>query len=277
MTAQPLPIDSREPRTRDLIERIASALPEPVRADYYREMAHCRVLPESDEMLRILRAMQFLALLIEKAPGEVAGEREKLARILQESVETMTATQRAAMEYMRKVEDRVVRMPLDVSEGLQPQLIAELISEDLRLRFADIPRSVESLSGISKRINDTAADFQKSATQLTNSYNGVAETARVAIEQLQTSLGQAAAAARGASRDLGLKFTKVHNGTVAALCVAALSIGLGIGVLLDQLMRPPAAAAPVAAPVAVQQEAAPAPAPAPARPTAKKRAAAAER
>jgi len=33
------------------------------RADYYRELTHCRSLPENDEMLRILRAMQFLALL----------------------------------------------------------------------------------------------------------------------------------------------------------------------------------------------------------------------
>ena len=32
----------------DLIDRIANALPEEVRADYYREMAHCRALPETD-------------------------------------------------------------------------------------------------------------------------------------------------------------------------------------------------------------------------------------
>ena len=43
----------------DLIDRIAESLPADVRADYYREMRHCRSLPENDEMLRILRAMQF--------------------------------------------------------------------------------------------------------------------------------------------------------------------------------------------------------------------------
>ena len=46
----------------DLIDRIANALPAEVRADYYREMRHCRSLPENDEMLRILRAMQFSGL-----------------------------------------------------------------------------------------------------------------------------------------------------------------------------------------------------------------------
>ena len=44
----------------DLIDRIATALPAELRADYYRELAHSRNLPESDELLRILRAMQFL-------------------------------------------------------------------------------------------------------------------------------------------------------------------------------------------------------------------------
>ena len=40
----------------DLIDRIANALPAEVRADYYRELRHCRSLPENDEMLLILRA-----------------------------------------------------------------------------------------------------------------------------------------------------------------------------------------------------------------------------
>jgi hypothetical protein len=46
------------PARPDLIDRIASALPDELRADYYRELAHCRQLPENDEMLRILRAMR---------------------------------------------------------------------------------------------------------------------------------------------------------------------------------------------------------------------------
>ena len=41
----------------DLIDRIAKALPAEVRADYYRELMHCRSLPENDEMLRILSVM----------------------------------------------------------------------------------------------------------------------------------------------------------------------------------------------------------------------------
>ena len=48
--------DTPEP---DLIDRIANELPAEVRADYYREMMHCRSLPANDEMLRILRPCSF--------------------------------------------------------------------------------------------------------------------------------------------------------------------------------------------------------------------------
>ena len=65
----------------DLIDRIANALPAEVRADYYRELRHCRSLPENDEMLRILRAMQFLTLLMVQAPSRVAVERERLEQL----------------------------------------------------------------------------------------------------------------------------------------------------------------------------------------------------
>jgi hypothetical protein len=78
---EPVEICRVEP---DLIDRIANAHPEEVRSEYYRELRHCRFLPESDEMLRLLRAMQFLVLLIEQAPSRVADERERLDKMLAE-------------------------------------------------------------------------------------------------------------------------------------------------------------------------------------------------
>ena len=60
----------------DLIDRIANALPAELRADYYRELRHCRSLPENDEMLRILRVMQFLVVLMVDVPGRITTERQ---------------------------------------------------------------------------------------------------------------------------------------------------------------------------------------------------------
>jgi len=73
----------------DLIDRIANALPVEVRADYYREMRHCRSLPENDEMLRILRAMGFLVLLMVQAPERMATERLRLEEAMADALRAL--------------------------------------------------------------------------------------------------------------------------------------------------------------------------------------------
>ena len=73
----------------DLVDRIAQDLPADVRAAYYRELNHCRSLPESDEMLRILRAMQFLTLLMRQVPDEVTAERVRLEALFNQAVQEL--------------------------------------------------------------------------------------------------------------------------------------------------------------------------------------------
>jgi len=43
----------------DLIDRIADGLPAEIRADFYREMRHCRSLPDNDEMLGFCGSCSF--------------------------------------------------------------------------------------------------------------------------------------------------------------------------------------------------------------------------
>ena len=66
----------------DLTDRIADGLPADIRADFYREMRHCRSLPENDEMLRILRIMQFLTLLMEQVPSGLPSSANALNSLL---------------------------------------------------------------------------------------------------------------------------------------------------------------------------------------------------
>src|SRR5215469_13447708 len=98
MRPAPEPIEIRR-ADPDLIDRIAGALPEEARAEYYRELRHCRSLPESDEMLRLLRAMQFLVLLIEQAPARVAREREQLDQLLSAAVAGMSRINTTTAAY----------------------------------------------------------------------------------------------------------------------------------------------------------------------------------
>lgn len=86
--------------------------------DYYREMAHCRALPESDEMLRILRAMQFLTVLIEQTPVRLATEREQLAIALSSAIALLQSAHQAGVAYQKQLEARLSKLPEEVA--LQP-------------------------------------------------------------------------------------------------------------------------------------------------------------
>src|SRR5689334_23102141 len=104
MSAQAQPTNGQPGQATDLIDRIANALPEELRADYYRELSHCRNLPENDEMLRILRAMQFLVILMERVPGQVALEGERLSQVLARGIDSMDAAHRASVAYQKHLE-----------------------------------------------------------------------------------------------------------------------------------------------------------------------------
>ena len=58
----------------DFIDDIAELLPTEQRPLWYRDMAHLRRLPADDEMLRIARAMGFLALVTRQTPAQIATE-----------------------------------------------------------------------------------------------------------------------------------------------------------------------------------------------------------
>jgi hypothetical protein len=60
-------IDSR----KEITDRIANALPVDLRAAFYRELTYCDSLPENDEILRVLRVVQFLTLLMYQVPERV--------------------------------------------------------------------------------------------------------------------------------------------------------------------------------------------------------------
>ena len=111
MTLQPTQNgNKRQLAEADLIDRIANALPEELRGDYYREMSHCRALPENDEMLRILRAMQFLTVLIERAPGRWPAEREQLATTFSPAPSSLwNPCTKSGLAYQQQLEARYMR------------------------------------------------------------------------------------------------------------------------------------------------------------------------
>ena len=136
----------------DLIDRIANALPAEVRAEYYRELRHCRSLPENDEMLLVLRAMQFLTLLMVQAPGRVAVERERLEQLFTAALRSLEQLLKSSEAYKRQLDERLSRLPVEIAAGISPQAIAANINESLRQRFvlSTIPETARALAQVAE-------------------------------------------------------------------------------------------------------------------------------
>lgn len=118
-----LPQPSEAPES-DLIDRIANALPAEVRADYYRELRHCRSLPENDEMLRILRAMQFSVVLMVQAPERMATERQRLEQAIADALSTLQEISESTEAHRAQLDQRLVQLPADIAEGINPEAVA---------------------------------------------------------------------------------------------------------------------------------------------------------
>jgi ElaB/YqjD/DUF883 family membrane-anchored ribosome-binding protein len=200
---------------KDLVDRIAEALPMEVRADYYRELRHCRSLPENDEMLRILRVMQFLTLLIHTAPSRLAAERESLDHALS-----------ACAEALEHTVARLDTLPREVASGIAPGAIAATINESLRQQFLEstIPQSADALAVVSAQMKKAIVEFQQAAVSIHNAHHSAAAEANRAVREIESSISQATKASQQAIVDLTATFIHEYRwsiGMIAAICLIA--------------------------------------------------------
>jgi ElaB/YqjD/DUF883 family membrane-anchored ribosome-binding protein len=217
----------------DFIDDIAELLPAEQRPLWYRDMAHLRRLPADDEMLRIARAMGFLALVTRQTPAQIAIEREKLATILDHSIKAIQSARQDAVALHQQLEERLAQLPAEISEGISPAAIAAKLSESLRQQFvaSGIPETAQALAVISKQTKQVAGEFDRSSKQLTDSYRGAASDARRALDEIRGSIEYATATAKRAAHDLTHTFLREYKWSVLALCSAALAVGFALGTL----------------------------------------------
>ena len=229
----------------DLVDRIAAALPAEIRADYYREMRHCRLLPENDEMLRILKIMQFLTLLMEQVPSRVAEEREQLGRMLAESLEAAERTQQTNLAYYRGLEARIAQLPKAIEQGISPEAIAARINEAIRQQFAQtgLPDTAKALGLLANQVKQSTKDFQQTASELTGTYNGVAAQASRGMETMVRSVDNAAHYSKHAQEKLAGTFLDARRWLIYTAASVALALGLVLGFLLGWHLQAPTPAA----------------------------------
>jgi hypothetical protein len=228
-----------QPAESDFIDDIARLLPAEQRPLWYRDMAHLRRLPADDEMLRIARAMGFLALVTRQTPAQIAIERERLATILGDSIKAIQSARQDAVALRQQLEARLAQLPAEIAEGISPAAIAAKLSESLRQQFvaSGIPETAQALAVVSKQTKQVAVEFDRSFKQLTDSYRGVASDARRALDQMGSSIEYATAAATRAAHDLTHTFLREYRWSVLALCSAALAVGFALGTLYYRWMN----------------------------------------
>lgn len=224
------------PADPDLIDRIANALPEETRAEYYRELRHCRLLPETDEMLRLLRAMQFLVLLIEQAPSRVAEERDRIDKLLSTAVGNMIRMNAATESYHDSLQRRLKDLPRDIANGISPEAVAAKINENLRQEFvrSTIPKTAEDLRAISERMKSVCIEFSTTSDTLGHVYRGAAEDARKAVASMKSEIAAATETSERFTRELNEKLSKAWRWSTLMLAGGTLALGLAIGMMAER-------------------------------------------
>jgi hypothetical protein len=216
----------------DFIDEIAELLPVEQRPLWYRDMAHLRRLPDDDEMLRIARAMGFLAIVTRQAPAEIASERYRLAAILDQSIKAIQSARQDMIALHKRLDERLTRLPKEVSEGINPKAIAAVLSESLRQRFIEsgLPETAESLTLVAKQTAQVAADFDRSSKHLANAYRVADEDARRSMEEMRLTIQTATSSAKQCATELTQVFLREYKWSVLMLCSAALAVGFSLGI-----------------------------------------------
>jgi hypothetical protein len=225
----------------DLTDLIADELPSEARAEYFRELNHCKSLPKDDEMLRILRILQILTLLMVQVPGKVAIERQKLEQLFAALLKKIQESHQASQAWQKQIDERLANLPAKITAGVNPAAIVDGINESLKQEFllSTIPQTGESLRLVSKQMKSASDEFMTTAKDLTHSYRGVTDNANQAIDRMRASISGAAEAATEATKNFSRTFHLHYRGALYTLSVLALLVGIGIGMLLQPWLSPP--------------------------------------
>jgi hypothetical protein len=226
---------------QDLIDRIAKALPVEVRADYYRELNHCRSLPEHDEMLRILRAMQFLTLLMDQVPQRVVEQREQFERLLGTALERIQEAIETSEALHQQLIERISGLPAEVARGLSPQEIARDVNESLRQQFvrSTIPETSHALTTVAAEMKRVGGEFAQATHKLEDAHEGAVRRAEKAIADLHSTASNATDRVRRAAEQLSAAFQRDFRWSVYTLTALALVIGLALGVFYQRWLDQP--------------------------------------
>ena len=228
---------SKEP---DLIEKISYGLPLEVRAEFLNEMRYLRSLPENDELLRILRVMQFLTLLMEQVPMRVLTEREKLEHACSEIIGIAKRLETTGSKYYQELDQRLTRLPGDIATGISPKAIVGLINDNLKKQFtlSTIPIVAKELAINAETIKTATREYTRASGELCDSWQETADEAQKTIEKINGAVSGAVKATQKAALDFSDIFKKTYKKALWILCAMALATEIMIGLVIVNYVQP---------------------------------------
>ena len=253
MTEQ-LKVAASPDRDADFIDEIAELLPSEQRQSWYRDMAHLRRLPPDDELLRLARAMGFLALVTRQAPVEIASEMQKLAATVKEAVSSIEALRQDTATLHQEIDNRLAKLPNEIAEGVNPTSIATILAESLRQQFmhSGLPETSKALALIAQQSRQAATEFGYSSRQIVENCRNTTKEFCDDFKGMQTMIRITTKEATEAAQALRQRFLREYKWSVLTLCTVALMLGFSVGIVWQYWREKPPQVAPTAVPVLSQ-------------------------
>jgi len=191
------------------------------RETYATLISYFHSLPPRDELFRLAELLGFLSLLGQRIPDA-----------LRESLEILRQQSQSAALYHQELDARLARLPAEIAKGVDPEELAEAMSESFRQQIAaaGLDDTARLLSASVAGLRMVSAELAASVRPLTNQYAGIG----TAISAELTRLTYASAQLRQHNADLVAQAAEERWLWKIVFCLATLCIGFVMGLSFEK-------------------------------------------
>jgi ElaB/YqjD/DUF883 family membrane-anchored ribosome-binding protein len=191
------------------------------------------MLPPDDEIAHLAYSMGYLALLTRSTPVVMATERVKMAAILHRLTDEMAGTLKTTVDYHQKLNDRLTALPAEISQGVNPTVLAAKLVAEVREQFLNcgIPEA-------GRLLKEQGEIFQKQAAAHAHKLMEVQEKLYACQHRVTSVLDDVASTADSAKKSIN-KWDREMRKVQWVQIGSAWLIGLLLGALLYWWVIPP--------------------------------------
>jgi len=220
------------PAIDELIDLIANLLPAELREGYYRHMLYFKSLPQEDEMMRLLHAMQYLTILTERVPGRIAEQYGLFDRICTIFIERAKELAESGKDCYKNIYKHLVEHQENILKGLDPKAFVAQINDVLIKQFHNttIPTTARQLAENAKAVEVATAQHKKASEELCSTWNSTTKEAREAIGEIKMEVLRSVTSLENAKDKLEFRFDAIFSRTSMLIGAMLFVLGLLIGI-----------------------------------------------